>query len=523
MEPAALGSALGLFILAFLSRGAVRLKPRLLGSDSWFHLLAADAIRQNRGRYPDTVPKLLLAGPYDYPPLLHYIMAVFPRRIRDRAGGFTGALFDALHTLLVWGVVRAFTGSDGAALAAALLFVGSPLLLRGAERALTLTAKPLSDLWLTFAMLSLYLHFTGHDPLWLGAFTLLTGLMLASHRFGSQALLFLTVGLGIVYRSPMPLAGLGGGFLLALAVTRGHYWKVFKGQVDHLDHWRTYMVDHFIGMRNESFWSEFARVLRDLAKSPARALAIAYRGHAMKYLLYNPWILLVAWALLRPGNLGEDPLFRFAGAWFIATVGLVFLFAVKGLKFLGESENYGEYGVFPMAVLLGMWFAAGPPPAAWLLAGLLASYSVAAIAVNIRAVLRSDQNFDKPETRELLEFLHHSPPLRLIPIPMNWGYAMAYLTPHQVLGWNSNFKFLDQTYGLTKMFEVFPYPDPKQLPEILQRFQIRWLVFWKPAPPASGVVGQVLSHRGYAPNYDFGGYRKVFENAKFVVYDVSPS
>ncbi|MBW1787800.1 MAG: hypothetical protein JRK53_14440, partial [Deltaproteobacteria bacterium] len=60
-----------------------RILPRLVlpdarDKDAYYHMLAARTIRKNRHRMPRTLDELILPGIYDYPPLFHYLMALFP-------------------------------------------------------------------------------------------------------------------------------------------------------------------------------------------------------------------------------------------------------------------------------------------------------------------------------------------------------------------------------------------------------------------------------------------------------------
>jgi hypothetical protein len=82
---------------------------------------------------------------------------------------------------------------------------------------------------------------------------------------------------------------------------------------------------------------------------------------------------------------------------------------------------------------------------------------------------------------------------------------------------------LERRYGVNELFSVLPYPNPEVLPETLKRFGIRWIVNWKRGAEAGDFIGSVLSHESYASTYDFTPYRKVFENVKFVVYEVVPA
>ena len=75
---------LAILTLTFLLRalpGILRITSG--GSDQFYHFLWAERIRKNKFKYPEKFKGFLLPGVYDYPPLFHYFLALFPRTKRE--------------------------------------------------------------------------------------------------------------------------------------------------------------------------------------------------------------------------------------------------------------------------------------------------------------------------------------------------------------------------------------------------------------------------------------------------------
>ena len=98
---------LHLLLLALLT-GLVRGWPRVLrthamGSDVPYHLLAAQRIRENQFCIPDRLKGLFFPSPYNYPPLLHFVLAYCPRRYVKQFERVISAFLDIVYVWLCYG------------------------------------------------------------------------------------------------------------------------------------------------------------------------------------------------------------------------------------------------------------------------------------------------------------------------------------------------------------------------------------------------------------------------------------
>jgi len=92
-----------LFTLSLVSRVLPRIFcPEARGKDAYYHLYAAGRIRENGFRLPQTLEGFLLPGIYDYPPMLHYLWAFFPKSWQLEVEKLTSAAFDALNSQVVY-------------------------------------------------------------------------------------------------------------------------------------------------------------------------------------------------------------------------------------------------------------------------------------------------------------------------------------------------------------------------------------------------------------------------------------
>ncbi|MDG6251127.1 hypothetical protein, partial [Methanocalculus sp.] len=140
------------------------------GSDQWYHLFFADYIRKNKFKYPKTLKEFLLPGIYDYPPLYHYLLALFPRGFREMVCKYIGACIDTLSLIVIYYSILYlsefpelsdhFSHPILTAYIACLLFALHPafLALGGGPRAYSATPRPLGELFLSLSLLFLLFH-----------------------------------------------------------------------------------------------------------------------------------------------------------------------------------------------------------------------------------------------------------------------------------------------------------------------------------------------------------------------------
>src|SRR5688572_31691545 len=109
----------------FLLRAVPRLRlPDVYVSDTYYHLLCARLIRENRFRLPERLPLVPLGHQHTYPFPYHYLLALLPFRPRLWLEPSPGALADTaslgvIYAFLAWPAGRGeLPASPGTALMA---------------------------------------------------------------------------------------------------------------------------------------------------------------------------------------------------------------------------------------------------------------------------------------------------------------------------------------------------------------------------------------------------------------------
>jgi hypothetical protein len=238
-----------LAVLALLSLLA-RLGPRLvlpyaMDSDAAYHLLAARRIREHGFRLPVRLRGLFFPGPYDYPPLFHFLLALAPPRFLHVVERFIGCAIDVLYVGLAYGFMTELLVTvhglepglaRSRALAVAAVLSVSPALLYIGRGPRTYGANPRVFAEPLFGVAMLFTSWWFRDGAWwtlLGAGAA-TAVLLLSSKFGTQVLAFFFPLLAALLGAPSLLLVPAAGFALALLAWRGHYLRVLKGHLGHL-------------------------------------------------------------------------------------------------------------------------------------------------------------------------------------------------------------------------------------------------------------------------------------------------
>jgi len=365
-----------LVVLTFLLRslpGILRFSRP--GGDAHYNLLCAERIRENRLKRPREIRGLLRAELYDYPPLFHYFLALFPRTVREHLAPFVSAITDSIHVVIIYfftlylfqlpQLSQYATDASWTASTAALLFATSPALLYYGvgPRAFDATPRPLCELFVTvtfFFALVFYCHGDYWALLLSGLFAALT---LLTSKFGAQVLVFFSIGLAAFLRAPLLLVIPAVGIVLALAVSKGHYWKVLTAQTRYLILYQKMLVKRhpiIIQRSNPAYFKnvvssglkgdfkDFARSLINLLNNNTYVILVI-RNVLFFVLLF---LCITHWQMITSGSATI-----FLGSWIAVSLIVFFLTSLRPFLFLGEAERYMEHSVPAQVILLSFLFA----------------------------------------------------------------------------------------------------------------------------------------------------------------------
>lgn len=504
--------------VTLLTRLVPRLiRPSALDSDTWYHLLAAERIRENRFRLPERLRGLCFPGPYDYPPLFHYLLALAPRRAMPIAERLVSPLIDSLYVALVYSLLRRLLIQEGVppsdaaarALALSLAFVVSPALLytgRG-PRAYNANPRVLSELLFAAAMATTLAWFLSGSLLPFAGGAVLVALLLLTSKFGAQVVAFFFPPMAVALGSAALLAVPALGLLLAVLVTRAHYLRVLKGHLGHLALFAQVRARHDSPTGWSSEWREFFGLLRGLVAwrlNRAGLYRLFFINSIAAVVLRNPQLLVLgAFAWRVPA---EGPPARFLWTWTLVSLAVFLVVSVRPLLFLGEAERYVAYSLPAQFALLALAWSA-LPPLVW--HGLL-SYSLLLSAGHQAAFVQIHRHAPdrRREIGQLLEFLRaQSRTLRILPVAES-PHKLAYASSHEIFYPCGNFQvWHTPVHEFLRIYGRFLQPRFDTLHETTARYSIDAVLVNKRGDPHG------LSHRLH-------GHPVLFENEGYVVYDV---
>jgi hypothetical protein len=508
-----------LLILGILT-AVPRVIPRLIlpyaiSSDAFYHLLAADRIRANGFRLPERLRGLFFPGPYDYPPLFHVLLALFPRRVILLVERFVSAAVDVAYVWLFYGftarVLVSAYGLDTAAaseraLVVAVLVSISPALLYMGRGPRSHNANPrIVSEFLFSAVMVFTWGWMATGAWWhFAAAAAVAAVLMLTSKFGAQVIVFFFPLLAVLLASPslllVPLAGFG----LALIPFCGHYVRVLKGHVGHLA-----LFAQVGGRRRTtmSYKSEWAACLRLLLK-PARP-GSWYRLFCINsiscFLVRNPQLLIlppvVGWTIRGNGAT------VFMTAWITVSVVVFLVITLRRLLFLGEPERYVSYSVVAQFVLVAAFWDRIP---SWLLIAL-AAYSVVVSAGY--QVMFVKLNYKPAESRsrgaEVQRFFRTQSRVRWI-LPISEGpYNLAYTSEQEVFYPCGNFQVWHTPVSeYLRIYEDFLRPRRETLLETVARYGIDTILVNR--------RNDIKQFWRYVEDQPV-----LFENETFIVYDVS--
>ena len=523
---------LAILILTFLLRAL----PGILwtrgesSGDQGYHFLCAERIRENKFKYPERLKGFLLPGIYDYPPLFHYFLALFPRDIRERLGPFFSAIIDVIHVFVIYTFILHiaqlpdFAGyiqnPSLTACIAALLFATSPSLLYYGmgPRAFHATPRTLGELFFTVSFLSGCIYYL-QGSLWaLFLASLFAGLVFLTSKFGSQVLVFFSVILALFLQSLFFIALPVFGLIVALVLSKGHYRKVFVGWIKQTLYIRRNIQQNVSSVRFRNDPSEFKNIIsstkekdfRDFSRS---FLKIITNNTYVIFAIRNVMFFLVFYLVLKHLEfVTTNNVLFFLFSWILASLIIFFLTSLRPFLFLGEAERYIEHSVPAQVILLSVLFAFWMD---YMVFGLLLLYHLVFYVCNnvlIYGFYKLGRENRKAKEDLFSWFISNKiNGKKVLSIPTDY-YEIQYKTDNAVLFPPANFTLISED-DRDELFEEYPYPN-RDLEKQIKRYKLDLIVVNKKNL-------DYASKRGW--NYDLNPYRRIFENDVYVVYECSSS
>ena len=478
---------IAIIALAIYLRCRVGFKKKI-GQDTWVHLLIADIIRKKK-RLPNKTEYFIYEGPYGYPPLLHILLALIPRKIAERFAWLFSAIVESIQIIFLFFFSLYITGEPTVAILASFVYAISPIMISESH---SLNTRPLGSLIFTLAIVPIILY-PIYDNLYFATIGVFFGiLLLHTHKLATQALFFTLIGFALIERNPVYLlieVCIFGG---AIILSGGWYLKrILPEHIAILDFWRIHIKDDYYSREEHLYKGEDT----ESKNQPLIALLIK---KLKKVIGPSYWMFFVMFSLLFLGfNLStiEVKLIE----WMLIIFSCFILFDyVPFLKFLGEGHRYLEYGMVPAVFL-----------AASIVVSSISNIFVAAIflfciLLSLRTIYASQRSeargYDRialnPALKEIYEYVKKSKKEGVMCIPYNLSFMTAYFTRKKVF-----YALSALAYEKAYPEALFGSPANKPLRALIEKYNINYLIVDKVYFDLSGldlgIVNEIMERDKY--------------------------
>jgi hypothetical protein len=433
--------------------------------DTWYHLLASEKIRENGHRLPAQIDHFIFDGPYDYPPGLHWFLSFFSEDVVTRYNWLFAPCVEVVHGVGILSVTAyLLTGEVTVALVAVAIYAISPEPVR---HFISLTPRVVGSLLFSLTFLSTLLAVMGR-PIFVIPALLLGGVLLLTHKMSTQTLAFTLVAFTALEGDPAYLGLLVAIIAFALVLSRGHYIAVLRSHLAIINFWR---IQRSKGNPPSAFMRDYGR-RNDESPSTflARLKSLVIDVDPVMFGITNGWLLFLPVPLFVFGGFDVlGPFERQLAIWALVIMGIAILTQyVPGFKLVGEGHKYYMWGAFPCVIVLGRVLVTVRQPALIAMVLALGAVSLGFIHFMMQSRAKREHSPSITDAQGILEYLSGPDVDRIMSVPPNDSYTLAYKTRKKVLWHDSTTAYMDG--------EPF-YPTPrKPLEELAEEFDINAIV-----------------------------------------------
>jgi hypothetical protein len=490
------------------------------GSDQYYHLFMGDYIRKNHFKYPEKTKGFLLPGKYIYPPLYHYILALFPRLLREKTGLYLGAIIDTIHAFALYLFViyiskipeiSVFLPNPQAyAVLACLLFSISPALLAigVGPRTYSVTPRPLGELLFTLTFLFALIFYINGDLFSLIISSFFASLIFLSSKFGVQVLLFfsviVTILTGFYLLLLVPLLGIAIG----LVISKGHLASVLQGSFQHLSLYKNIIQKTYSCTLSRNNFPEFKYIIISLLNRNLKEFARHFRNVLSHntfiiLILRNPFFFLILYIYIFLNPLLGNNVIYFLNCWIIASIVVFVATSLKPLLFLGEAERYLEYSIAPQILLLVIFLNYWTGCLQFIVIYCMAFYGLTITELALH------KKYSKLDSKEHLiswikENIHKKNLLKIAADGMQ--FELLYRTDNPV--WYPESITLSKEEFL-KIYPVKAFYPPENIQSVIEQYDIKYVITSK---------NDLIKAEKSGIHYKFKNLDTVFDNPEYLVY-----
>lgn len=462
---------------------------------------------------PESLSGFIIETPFDYPPLLHYLLSFMSRHRKEKLEPYFGSIVDTVQAFALFLLTLVLSGKYEIAFLSGMLFAFFPILVKADARVFFLSPRPLGELLVSLSIISSLFFLSSGNPVNLLISTVLLSFVFLSSKFGAQVVFFLYPVMAVVLLSPYLLLVLLGGLGLAVLISKGHYIRILAGHVRHTVFWKVLVTRHTMTKQ----YSGLGKALSESRKGGLSLRQVASRllkNQMIFALVHSPLLfVLLLIVLVQPDVILNDKLLLSMFVWMVVSFVVALFTSIRPLRFLGEGSRYLEYSTIPLCALVAMTLFEINNLYLWILLSIAFVYSILLIWVNYGVSRRFfvEMPGNPEDAEEMFQSMNEIPNSLVLCIPVSACFSLAYKTSHKSLYWGGNIPpkpFSSEDFDFI-FGDEFPFPK-KDIGPIVSRFEITHVLVEKRSldkPPEERY-----------PN--LSQYPKVFENSSFTIHEV---
>ncbi len=323
-----------LYVLSFVILYVIRrylTGNKLFSGDTFFHLSISRSIRENKWKYPLSLKNVIFFESdkrynyLTYPPLLHYITALFPLRFHLTIAKNLNLVILSLLGSLTAIITYNLTLNLIYALFSCLIVIVN---LSAFDLITQFSPRPLGIFFYTIIIcITIFCPLNWFSFLSISLFVALASL---AHKFSLQALILGLVPYMIIFNKPILGFSFLIGLVISILISKGFYLKIIK--------------EHF-------FWLRFYNFKRKILFT-----------HDLSYILVrNPWYIVIFAIIF--SVIGNNLLFLNVDInakiffWAIVNLLIAIVVLIPSLSLIGEYYRYIEYSLVPVGTAIGLFLS----------------------------------------------------------------------------------------------------------------------------------------------------------------------
>lgn len=341
-------------IVSFFLQAYPRLFNRFFGVDVWTRLIEARHMHDSNHRIPQKKisKQFIIDGYFDYPPVFPFLLSFIPTEKLKNIQGFIAPLFDALQVVLIYYAAMYLVGDIRVALLAQIIYMLTPMI---AIENSYMTPRSLGYVNFTLAVLPLVIYHYIHNPLFFVVGIFFSFFIFLTHRFATQAFLFISIFFTFYLNTPIFLQAFLIGFAAAVLMTKGYYLRVLKGHLSNIYFW-VCNLDYRWAHQVRGLPNKDVKIKQDWVGKVNTFMSV-FSPIALFGL--NPWALssFAIFASIYFKWISISPMFQTFAVWII----FFYIFGstvlkVKQLMPIGEGQRYMEMATVPASILSAFIF-----------------------------------------------------------------------------------------------------------------------------------------------------------------------